>query len=296
MLLITAFAIGSAHSLLFILIEPGILGSHAIIYTDAARAWLSGGDPWQVGPPSVIFAGPPPMLLPFAILAPLPVEGIRWISVIGTAALAWWTVRRLGLPMYWLIFPHIFASILLGHPEVLVLALLVAGGALSGLAAVIKPYAGFPLLAERRWRAIAIAAAVVVLTAPFLPWPRFIEQLPMITANLARQAQGDSTFGSPLLMVVAVVALARLGLRRALWLATPVLWPNAQPLYKVPSVPALSPVIAVTWAIPIPGLTLAGVVLEALALEIGRHRPLPRFLQLGIAEADRPPDVAPQGL
>jgi hypothetical protein len=281
-LLVTTFLIGSGWSLVFIVIAPGILGSHGVIYTDAARAWLAGADPWSVGPPLVVFSGPPPMLLPFAPLTLLPSDVVRWVSVVGTAALGLWAIRRLGLPLYWILFPPLFSSILLGHPEVLVLALLLTTGPISGLAAVIKPYAGFPLLAERRWRAIAVTVAVVVVTVPILPWARFFQELPQISANLARQAMGDSTFGNPVLMVVAAVALARLGIRRGLWLATPVLWPSAQPGYRVLSMPAMSPMIAACWALPIPGMTLVGIVLEAIAVEIGRHRTLPRLVRVGI--------------
>jgi hypothetical protein len=201
-----------------------------------------------------------------------------------------WSVRRLKLPLYWVLFPPLSGSILLGHPEVLVLALLVAGGAVSGLAAVIKVYAGLALLAERRWRAIVVAAAVVVVSAPFLPWGRFLDELPQISANLLRQNSGDSTFGNPLLMVMAAVALASLGLRRALWLATPLLWPAAQPGYKCMSVPAISPLIAACWALQIPGLTLLGVILEAIAIQVARRRPLPRWLASASATAPaRPP-------
>lgn len=281
-LLITTFVIGSARSLLFILLAPPILGSHGVIYTDAARAWLAGGDPWSVGPPAVVFAGPPTMMLPFLPLTAFPPNVVTWISVIVALAVSVWTIRRLCLPIYWLLFPPLFGGILLGHPEVLVLGLLVAGGALSGLAAIIKPYAGFALLAERRWRAIGVAIAAVVLTAPFLPWAQFVSELPKIGANLVRQSQGESTFGDPLLMGVAVVALLRLGVRRALWLATPLLWPSAQPGYRLMSVPALSPMIAACWALPIPGITLGAILLEVVAVEIGRRRPLPEFVRLGI--------------
>lgn len=281
-LLITCFAIGSARSLLFILIAPPIFGSHGVVYTDAARALLAGGDPWSVGPPGVQFAGPPPMLLPFLPLTLFPPSAVTWISVIGALALSVWSIRRLGLPAYWMLFPPLFGGILLGHPEILVLCLLLAGGAISGLAAVIKPYAGFPLLAERRWRAMAATILAVLVTAPFLPWAQFLEELPKISANLVRQSQGESTFGDPVTMVVAVVLLARLGLRRALWLATPLLWPSAQPGYRLISMPALSPLIAACWALPIPGMTLAGIALEVVAIEIGRRRPLPEFIRLGI--------------
>jgi hypothetical protein len=37
-LLITAFVIGTGWNLLFIVVAPAILGSHAIVYTDAAAA------------------------------------------------------------------------------------------------------------------------------------------------------------------------------------------------------------------------------------------------------------------
>ena len=82
-------------------------------------------------------------------------------------------------------FPPLFQAIQLGHPEVLVLWLLVSGGVASGLAAVIKPYAGFALLAERRWAAITLGLLVVAVTAAFLPWPRFVEDFPRISATLA---------------------------------------------------------------------------------------------------------------
>jgi hypothetical protein len=280
--LMAAFTLGTGRTLASVILVPPILGSHATIYTGAARAWLAGGDPWSVGPPIVIFAGPPTMLLPFAAFTRLPDSAVAFISVVGAAAIALWSIRRLGLPTYWLLFPPLSGSILLGHPEVLVLALLVLGGPLSGLAAIIKPYAAFALLAERRWQAMGVAVAAVVVTAPFLPWTRFLDELSTISANLSRQAQGDSAFGNPLLMLVAFAALARIGLRRALWLATPVLWPYAQVIYRVGSIPALSPLIAACWALPIPGSALAGIVLEAVALQIGHWWRLPLLIQAGI--------------
>lgn len=276
------FAVFSARFVLESVVDFRGVGSHAAIYTAAASAWLAGGDPWLVGPPAAVFSGPPPMLLPFVPFVGVPVDLTRIIWVVGGILLAFWTFRRLGLPGYWIAFPPLFQVIRLGHPEVLVLWLLVVGGAVSGLAAVIKPYAGAALLAERRWSAIALAATVVLVTAPFLPWPRFFSELPMILENLAAQSHGDSVFGQPVLMVIAVVALLGLGLRRGLWLAAPLLLPNAQTGYKVASVPQLSPLVAVFWAIPIPGATLAGVVTEALLLQIAKRRAIPGWLGSGI--------------
>jgi len=258
---------------------PAIIGSHAVIYTEAARAWIAGGDPWQVGPPAVVFAGPPPMLLPFLPFVALPGLAVRATWVVGSFVVAVWSLRRFGLPAYWIGFPPLVEAIVLGHPEVLLLGLLALRGPLSGLAVIVKPYAGLPLLAERRWGALALAAIALVVTIPVLPWPRFMAELPAIASTLVRQSAGDSTFGQPLLMIIGAVALASLGLRRALWLSVPVLWPYAQPIYKVVTVPALSPLLALAWSIPIPGSTLAGLILEATLLLLLRHDRLPRQLK-----------------
>ena len=298
-LLPVIFAIGSADFALAVLLDPRSVGSHALIYTDAARAWLAGGNPWTVGPPGALFAGPPTMLLPFVPFVPLPGDVTRLIWVGGSAVLAVLVLRRLRLPGWWLGFPPIFHAVLLGHPEILVLWLLVLGGLPSGLAPVIKPYAGLPLLAERRWRAIALGLAVVVLTAPFLPWQQFVGELATISARFAALSNGDSTFGQPVLMAIAVAALALLGVRRGLWLATPLLWPGAQPIYKCVSVPALSPLIAVFWALPVPMVaathaTLIGVVVEAAVRRYGAVRSLPRWLRDGLDGGPwrDPPDAA----
>ena len=291
-----AFAIGSANALLYPILAPAILGSHAIVYTDAAAAWLAGGDPWTVGPREVVFAGPPTLMLPFIPFVFIPELLTRAIWVVGMLAAAVWTIRRLGLPSYWIAFPPLFSSVILGHPEVLMLMLLVLGGRASGLAALIKPYAALPLLAERRWAAITLAALVGAGTLLFLPWSQFIAEWPQITATLARQAQGDSTFGDLPLMVIALVALASLGPRRALWLATPLLWPNAQPNYKVIGVPVLPPIVAVLWAFAVPGFTLGAIVAYAALDRIDQFRPLPPWLRAGVKPAAQNFNAQPSGL
>ena len=280
--LATAFVIGSGWVVLPSVVYPALIGSHAVLYTHAAQAILSGSDPWSVGPP--IFAGPPTMPLTFVPFVAAPDLVIRWSWIAIDIVVAVWAIRRLGLPGYWIAFPPLVQSVVLGHPEVLLLGLLVAARSLSGLAIIVKPYAIFPLLAERRWRAIGVGLIAVLITVPLLPWPRFFAELPEIIATIVRQNNGDSTFGDPIAMAVGVVALLSLGLRRALWLAVPVLWPFAQPNYKVMTIPALAPVLAIAWAIPIPGHTLAGVVLLAVLALINRLRPLPKWLQSGIRE------------
>ena len=225
------------------------------------------------------------MLLLFVPFVALPVDATRVIWVAAMFLVAVWVVRRLGLPGYWVAFPPMFQAIFLGHPEVLVVALLVFGGPVSGIAAVIKPYAAAALLAERRWTAFLVATAVVLITAPFLPWATFVADLPAITANIIGQNHGDSTFGSPILMVLAALGLASLGLRRGLWLSVPLLWPLAQPMYKTVSLPALSPFLAIVWSIPIPGSTLIGLLAEASVLRLAARRPLPAWLMHGFEPA-----------
>lgn len=277
-----AFAGFSGYILLVSILEPLSIGSHATIYTAAAAAWLDGGNPWVVGPPAAVFAGPPPMLLLFAPFTFVSEDVTRVVWVITAAASAVLVVRRLGLPGYWLGFPPIFQSIMLGHPEVILLWLLVVGGAVGGVTIAVKPYAALPLLAQGRWRAMVVASVTLIVTAPLLPWAPFLEQLPQIAATLASQSNGDSVFGEPFLMVVAIAILATFGLRRALWLATPILWPSAQFLYRTMSVPRLSPIIAMMWALPIPGATLAGLAIDALVRIVGRRVSMPGWLATGV--------------
>ena len=89
----------------------------------------------------------------------------------------------------------------------------------------------------------------------------------------------------PFLMVVALIALVSIGMRRALWLAGPVLWPSAQPIYKTVTTPALSPAMAILWSIPVPGFTLGAVIVEAIALRVADRRPLPSWLGHGFGVA-----------
>jgi hypothetical protein len=72
-----------------------------------------------------------------------------------------------------------------------------------------------------------------------------------------------STFGEPIGMIIGAVALLSLGWRRGLWLLTPVLWPSTQLHYAAVSLPGLTRVSALLFAVPVPGAPLIGVVLAA---------------------------------
>jgi hypothetical protein len=293
--LVLAFIVGSASWAVIALLRPDGLGTHGAIYAEAAAAWLRGADPWLVGPPAAVYAGPPTMLLPFVPFASLPwdVTRLAWFAI--DVVLAVWVLRRLAMPAYWLAFPPMFSAIVLGHIELVVLALIVIGGAASGLAAVIKPYSVFPLLAERRWRALLVAVAAVVVTAPFLPWAQFLGDAKLIGETLARQNIGDAIvpLGGPIPVAVAIVALAALGPRRALWLAAPVLWPFSQPIYKAMTLPVLTPVLAIFWALPVAGATLVGLVVFAVLVIADRRRRLPAWLREGILPVATPRDSEP---
>lgn len=285
MVLILAFIPGAAWSIVLSLIEPALIGSHGAIYSEAARAWLTGGNPWHVGPPAVVFGGPPTMLLPFApfAFAGWDISRFAWLGI--DIVVAVWALRRLGIPPYWIAFPPLCEAIVLGHPEVLVLGLLVLRNPIGGLALLIKPYAAFAMLAERRWQWLVVGGIAGIATLAFMPWSLFISELGEISATLVRQNRGDSTFGQPLPMIVAALALAVLGPRRALWFATPVLWPYAQPIYKVASMPLMPPILALAWATQIQGMTLVGIVLLSVLVLVERWRALPGWLAEGIRPA-----------
>ena len=109
----------------------GRLGIDGRIYYRAAQAWLDGHDPWLAGVPvsgfRFDFAGPPPTVLAFAPFAMLPEDVFTalWLSI--TVAAAVYTIRRVKRPMWWLLFPPLVQGVLVGNPQVLCLAVLLAG-------------------------------------------------------------------------------------------------------------------------------------------------------------------------
>jgi hypothetical protein len=272
--LATYFAsISAALVLQFAVRAPNSLGFDIRLYRMAADAWLAGSDPWL---PSLDFdavqtglhyAGPPPTLIPFLVLAWIPIDILVLLVVLASATAAVWTLRRLGLPGWWMLFPPIVEGIWVGNLNIFVIALLVSGGAITGsVAAIFKLYAVVPLLLLGRWRPILLAGIVLAVTVPFLPWGQFGEAYPEIASSLARQAWGGETglLSSPLVTIGGLIGLILLGLPRAAWLAVPVLWPATQLHYTVLALPALTPALAVFAAPHHPGWLAFGVILYAL--------------------------------
>ncbi len=243
----------------------GRLGIDGRIYYRAAQAWLDGHDPWLAGVPvsgfRFDFAGPPPTVLAFAPLAVLPEEIFTalWLSISVAAAV--YTIRRLKRPMWWLLFPPLVQGVLVGNPQVLCLAVLLAGSDwVRSLAIPLKAYAALPMLAERRWRALGILSLASALSFVLWHdlWLTYLGEFGTISERIAGQSFGgfSATRDASLLVVAAVAigALALLDLRAAGWLSVPALWPSSQFFYSAFALPVMSPILAVGLAVDQRGL------------------------------------------
>jgi len=266
-LLLIWFSINTGVLLAPFIRYPWILGGDAVVYAESAGLWLAGKDPWGPLPDTAVtLVSHPHLLLFYAPFAGLPtiITGFTWaFSLLALSAVA---LRRLGLPLWWLAFPPLVDAIRWGSSDALVFALLVLGP--RWLAPIAKPYTAFPLLGDRRWRDITIALAVGLVATFFLPWQLFLSHLPDLATEIGLNAQDLSVFGEPAAMIVAVAAIAALGWRRGLWLATPVLWPFTQLHYAAMTIPALTRSVAFFFAVPIPGAPHVGVVVAAILARV----------------------------
>lgn len=206
------------------------------IYRTAATAALAGQDPWATPAGALAFAGPPPTLLLFVPLTFVPLEVAIAIATAVFLAAAVWAVRSLRLPLWWILFPPVLECLIVGNPDVLVLALLLLRGPLAGLAIVAKVYGIIPLVYQRRWRAVALGLAVSAISLPL--WPAFLASLPGVEGSLAAQSEGFSAWGT-WWMVPTIIALWVLRRRGAEWLVVPGLWPHTQIHYAAMSLPVM---------------------------------------------------------
>lgn len=254
-------------------------GWDAIVYTQAARALLKGGDPWQTVENGIAFAAPPPALLPYVPFVGLPDQATAGAWVLIAAISAVYAVRRLGLPWWWLLFPPITLGIATGGTAVPILALMVRGGAIGeGTAAVIRAYAAVPLVLLGRWRGLAIALAFVLVTAPLVGWPLFIANADRVAMLFQAQTEGLSAASVPWLVPIAVICLVLLGRKRAAWLLVPALWPSSQLYYGAIALPALAASPFAAAAIAMPGFPGAVVIGLAAQVVFERWRPVRRAL------------------
>jgi hypothetical protein len=255
------------------------LGLDAIIYTEAARRLLAGENPWRTEVFDITFAAPPPSLLPYLPVVWLPDVVVGALGV-GVALLsAIYAIRKLRLPMWWLLFPPTALGIAAGSSTLPMLALLVRGGVFADAAASIaRVYTFLPLaFFPARWRGAGLGILVIVLTAPFLAWPTYIEERAHVAEILRDQSGGGiSATAFPILIPVAIVALVLLGRRRAAWLIVPALWPNAQLHYSSIAMPVLAemPLVAFALAAYNPGVVVAGITGQVIVDRLAglRHR------------------------
>ena len=135
-----------------------MFGFDSRIYLHGARTWLAGGDPWTAsasqhswtpGASDVpyYFTGPPPTVLAFVPFAWLP-DGpftAGWQAL--TIGSALYILRRLHLPVWWLMFPPLAQAVFVGNPHVVCLALILSGASvLAALAPAMKAYAVLPMI------------------------------------------------------------------------------------------------------------------------------------------------------
>ncbi|MBA2757118.1 MAG: hypothetical protein H0U37_06715 [Chloroflexi bacterium] len=239
------------------------IGFDARLYLAATRAWLAGDEPWIVLLHQQ-FAAPPPTLLPLVPFTFLP-ESVGIATLIALSAFGVvLTIRLVGLPWWWLLFPPFLDSVMSGNPQGLLVPLILVGA--GPVAAFLKVYALIPIVLTLRWRALLVTFGALLVTAPMLPWASYVAHLAELSTALTNQSSGGlSATAIPWLIPIAVVALIMCGREKAAWLAVPVVWPATQWYYSTLAVPALkgAPVAAALMAINIPGATVAAAIIIA---------------------------------
>ncbi len=255
-------ALGLMHAI-FVLILPGYSAIDARIYWLAARLWITGGDPWSANVMadgfSHHFAAPPVNLLPFVPFALLP-EPVAAAAVLMITWIAGYLiVRRMGLPLWWLLFPPMLEGFVSGNPQILLTLLLVVGSApLAAIASTLKIYALVPLALLGRWRSVLASALVLLasVAATWTLWPEYIRRFGEISARLDVESFGGySATYLPILLVPTAAAIAALLLLRrpeGAWLAVPALWPSSEAHYATFALPVMNRWLAWTMAIPFP--------------------------------------------
>lgn len=267
------FAWQSYQRISFFVVRDFPLGLDARIYYRGVTTWLAGGDPWTAsvfaGGATYNYAGTPVTTVVMAPVAVLSEDAFTALWLGATWVAAFWTLRRLHLPVWWILFPPITEALFSANPQLVVLALLLVDGSIaSAFATALKVYAFIPLAGERRWRQIAVAAAfsaATILIAPRL-WVDYFRQFGSISERLQYQSiEGFSAFYFPALLVVALVALillARTDSRAAGWLAVPAVWPSSQLHYTTMALPVMTPIMGFFLAVPILRLPPFVITLE----------------------------------
>lgn len=240
------------------LFGPWAPGFDTELAVGAARNWLTGADPWAFSLIGALgnpyhFAGLPPTVLVYAPLVWLGPQLAGYFGIAVSFVAAVLILRRLRLPIWWLLFPPVLEAVLVANPHVVLFALLVLGG--GWLAPAFKVYAFVPMFGERRWREIAAAIGVFLATIVVAPglWLQWASTFGPTTARLMTEAQGGwgLTGGLVVLGVMPLLAIAWYkDLRTAGWLAVPMVWPASEFFYSSFALPVMTPLLAVLLAVP----------------------------------------------
>ncbi len=241
------------------------------LYLRGTSAWLHGEDPWAVHMGTLHFAAAPPSLLPMVPFALLPENVAVWVLAILALVASFWTLRKLNLPMWWILWPPLVDNLWNGNPQLFLVPLLL--GPAAWLAPIVKAYAVVPLVIQFRVRTIAATVLVGLVTLPLLPWRDFITHLSTTASVLSEQSQGGmSAWFFPVLVPFAAVALVVMGRQRASWWFVPALWPATQWYYSLMALPALTPLTAAILAAPVQGGAAVAAVAAAAEVWYLRRR------------------------
>lgn len=261
--------------------KPEVLAIDARHYQRAANAWLAGGDPFLVAEGTTQYVSGPHTLLfyvPTAVL-PLPMATWSWM-VLGFVASAW-LIRRLELPLWWILFPPLTHAIWNGNPQTVALALLVLGGPIAAAGAVgLKLYVGLAL--AFRWRDAFVAGLFLLVTLPLVPWQLYLEHSATVAEHVATAWNG-SAWRFPVLVPLAALAIWILRREGGAWHAVGALWPGTQFYYNSMALPAIAHrnVLTACLALPVPLMApLVVIALAARKVMADRGSALPRPTKL----------------
>lgn len=250
-----------------------VIGIDLAIYRHAAEVALAGGNPWIPDGAFPAFAAPPPTLLMYVPLTILPLPIATLLMEAACIVGAVWAIRRLGLPLWWLLFPPLFDALLVANPDALVLPLLLVRGPLAGLSGILKVYALVPLALQRRWAALVVLVAVAAVSLPQLP--NFLAAAPTVNAVLGSSAK-LSAWGVWWLVPPVLLALWVLRRRGAEYVVVPALWPNTQSQYGTMALIAVHryPLAAALIGLNTPLVPPLAVILMALEEALRTRRPV----------------------
>lgn len=241
-----AAAFGTFSALVAAADWPGTLvGSDGLRYWWAAHDYMVGLSPWDRFYNGGSYAGSPTAVLAFLPFALLPAAAFlaMWIPLVVASAL--YIVRRLRLPLWWMLFPPLVDAVFKLQPTVVLVAAILAG--FGGIAACLKVIALPALVGELRWRALAAFAAITALSVVVAPglWSEYVSRFGELSGRLVSELHGGL---SPLAIPAAIAALT-LGPRRAGWLLIPVAWPDFEYHYGIFLLPVAGP-LALASALP----------------------------------------------